>query len=550
MRKAFGFGLGSLAVLMGAWPAAASDGTERRLAVAEYRRRMEAGWIGQMVGVAWGAPTEFKWRDEIIPADRVPAWSDAWINAAFDQDDLYVELTFLEVLERHGLDVPIREAGIAFANSDYRLWCANRAGRNNLRLGIAPPDSGHPAFNPCPNDIDYQIEADYSGLIAPGLPQVAVDLGWIFGRLMNYGDGVYAGQFIGAMYAEAFFEREPRRIVEAALAAIPAGSDYAAMVRDLLAWHAEEPRNWEATWNKCQQKWRLGRDRGSNGGIDARINGAYVLMGLLYGESDPSQTIVISMRCGQDSDCNPSSAMGVLGVALGLDRLPAGWRAALERSRRFSHSAYTFDRLLDVCERLARQAVVRHGGRIETGAEGDVFVIRRRNPNPSPLLRSWDPDPPLGVTFSVEELDRMPYAAIQNPIRGWAIRDCGTDMEPGFRREWGGRRGVWVTHPRNRTAGCTLVREVTVPEVGARLVIEVGHHPKGDFELLVRVSGEEVVRTVVGDTTAIDGWLRRSVDLGRWAGRRVPIEVVNNPNNGANEAAYWHSLRIELGGRE
>ncbi len=537
-----------MAAAIAAWAVVTSATEERRLSVAEYRARMEAGWIGQMAGVAWGVPTEFRWKDELIPSDQVPAWSDPMINTAFDQDDLYVEMTFLGVLERLGCDVPIREAGIAFANSEYRLWCANRAGRNNLRLGIAPPDSGHPAFNRCPNDIDYQIEADYSGLIAPGLPQVAVDLGWVFGRLMNYGDGVYAGQFIGAMYAEAFFEQEPRRIVEAALEAIPAGSDYAAMVRDLLTWHAEEPRNWEAAWQRCQRKWRLGRERGSNGGIDARINGAYVLLGLLYGEGDPVNTIRIAMRCGQDSDCNPSSAMGVLGVALGLDRLPAGWRIALDRTRTFSHTPYTFDRLLDVCERLARQAVVRHGGRVEAGPGGEWLVIPRRPPQPSPLLKSWEPDRPLGVTFSPDELGRIRFAAVDHPIQGWSVQNCGHDMEPGFRREWGGRRGVWVTHPFNRTTGCTLSREVLIPETGGRLVVEVGHHPKGDFELIVRVAGEEVVRTLVGEATAIEGWLSLTVDLRRWASRRVRIELVNFPNNWSNEAAYWDSVRVELNG--
>ncbi len=34
----------------------AEDGVEfRRLSVAEYRNRVAAGWIGQMVGVGWGA---------------------------------------------------------------------------------------------------------------------------------------------------------------------------------------------------------------------------------------------------------------------------------------------------------------------------------------------------------------------------------------------------------------------------------------------------------------------------------------------------------------
>lgn len=154
--------------------AAAAVAAERRISLSEYRDRMEAGWLGQMVGVAWGAPTEFKWKDAIIPAESVPAWSPEMVNNAFNQDDLYVEMTFLQTLQRYGLDVSIRQAGIDFANSEYRLGCANRAGRENLRKGIAPPDSGHPAFNRCPSDIDYQIEADYSGLIAPGLPQAAV----------------------------------------------------------------------------------------------------------------------------------------------------------------------------------------------------------------------------------------------------------------------------------------------------------------------------------------------------------------------------------------
>ena len=38
------------------------------------------------------------------------------------------------------------------------------------------------------------------------MPNVAIELGEKFGRLMNYGDGLYGGQFIGGMYAAAFFE--------------------------------------------------------------------------------------------------------------------------------------------------------------------------------------------------------------------------------------------------------------------------------------------------------------------------------------------------------
>ena len=154
--------------------------------------KMKAGWIGQMAGVGWGGPTEFKWKGEIIPAESMPEWSPELINQ-YEQDDIYVEMTFLRTLDLYGLDVNTRQAGIDFANSRYRLWHANRAGRDNLRSGIAPPWSGHPEFNKHADDIDYQIEADYAGLISPGMPQSAIQLGDTFGRLMNYGDGLFTG---------------------------------------------------------------------------------------------------------------------------------------------------------------------------------------------------------------------------------------------------------------------------------------------------------------------------------------------------------------------
>jgi hypothetical protein len=228
--------------------------SERRILVSEYRDKMMAGWIGQMAGVGWGAPTEFRFLGKTIPEDKVPEWKPEMVNV-FNQDDLYVEMTFLRSLEKYGFDVSIKQAGIDFANSGYMLWHANRAGRENLRSGIAPPNSGHPNFNKHADDIDYQIEADFSGLIAPGLPNTVIEIGEKFGRLMNYGDGLYGGQFVGALYAEAFFENDPIKLVKAALKCIPEGSQYSEAIRDVIKWHAEQPNDWEATWELINDKY-------------------------------------------------------------------------------------------------------------------------------------------------------------------------------------------------------------------------------------------------------------------------------------------------------
>lgn len=532
-----------------------SAGETRRLTVQEYRDKMKAGWVGQIAGVCWGAPTEFKWRDQIIPEKDMPAWKPSMINDAFGQDDLYVEMTFLRSLEEYGLDVSIRQAGIDFANSGYPLWCANDAGRRNLRKGIAPPDSSHPKFNRCPNDIDYQIEADYSGLIAPGLPNVAIALGENFGRLMNYGDGMYAGQFMGAMYAEAFFENDIIKVIQAGLKAIPADCQYAEMVRDIVAWYQADPNDWQHTWNLCQEKYRKNPayQKASNGGIDCKINGAYVLMGLLYGKHDLDQTILISCRGGMDSDCNPSSSAGVLFTTVGFSKLPDRFTKELDEKAIFSHTAYNFPKLIDVCEKLARQYILRAGGQIVTENGQEVFLIPVEQVKPSKLELSWAPGPIANSRFTPEEMAKIKYESTPESLKkateafalGWKIADCGTDMNPGLRTEWAGRKNVLATHPLDQETGCVLSRVVTVPAgKKTRLHLVVGHDPQGDFDLIVKANGKELLRTPVNPQTTREHWMTQDLDLSGYAGKDVKLELINAPSGWSYEAAYWAEIAI------
>ncbi len=537
----------------------------RRLPVKEYRDRMKAGWLGQMAGVAWGAPTEFKWKGDIIPADKMPKWVPETINGSFRQDDLYVDMTFLRTLEVYGLDVSIRQAGIDFANSGYPLWHANRAGREALRRGIAPPDSGHPEFNKHADDIDYQIEADFAGLVSPGLPNTVIALGEKFGRIMNYGDGLYGGQFVGGMYAEAFFEKDPIKLVEAGLRCIPEGSQYAECVRDVLAWYRDKPEDWEATWRRINEKYhknpayrRASCDKGDFN-IDAKINGAYIVLGLLYGKGDLDQSIIISTRAGQDSDCNPSSAAGVLFTTLGFSKVPDRFKEKLDEEKYWIHTSYNFPKLIDACEKVARQAVVKAGGKIEKDGSGEeMFVLPIEKPVPGKLEQCWEPGPIAGSKFTAEEMAQIKppkegprkstrvdlNEALSKFAPGWMIRDCGADMSPGIRDELG-KKNVLVTHPLSETMPCVLGRRVDIlPDKKTTLHLVVGHHPDGDWVL--RVSADrQLVHKVIGKESAPDGWTSIDVDLSEYAGRIVTLQLTNEANGWSYEAAYWAKIEIE-----
>jgi len=400
---------------------------ERKLYVEEFRDRMAGAWIGQSVGVAYGAPTEFRKKGELVTDDLVPAWKPERVNNTFQQDDLYVEMSFLETLEKRGVDVGAREAGIDFANSRYRLWCANANARDNLRRGIAAPDSSHPKNHRTTDDIDYQIEADFSGILSPGMPSRVLRFGQTFGRIMNYGDGLYAGDFIGGMYAAAYFEKDRVKTVEAGLACIPAESCYAEMVRDMLAWYRADPNDWKVAWKKAVGKYginsgpRMGKV--SFFAIDVKINGAMVLLGYLWGEGDVFRTMDISTRGGYDSDCNPSSALGVLGVQLGLKGFGSEYVSKLDKKATWEFTSYTWDKLLASCEKLTREIVVKEGGKIEKDEKGEYFLIPEKPAEPGPVLFSAKPGPGGDARLTEEE---------QSLVRFLPCEGQGTPSRPKF----------------------------------------------------------------------------------------------------------------------
>ena len=283
--------------------------------------KIKGGWAGQTIGVVYGGPTEFRYRSAMIQ-DYVPiTYSDGCIKNYFDHapglfDDIYMDLTFVEVFDRLGMDAPIDSFAHAFAYADYPLWHANQAARYNIVNGIMPPESGHWLHNPHADDIDYQIEADFAGLMTPGMPNAASEISDKIGHIMNYGDGWYGGVYVGAMYSLAFLSEDVNFVVEEALKTIPAESRFYKCISDVIRWHKQYPDDWKQTWAECEKKWN--QDIGCPEGtlqpynIDAVINSAYVVMGLLYGEGNFYKTIDISTRCGQDSDCNPATAGGIL----------------------------------------------------------------------------------------------------------------------------------------------------------------------------------------------------------------------------------------------
>ena len=73
-----------------------------RITIEELRDKIAGGWAGQMIGVSFGGPTEFRHRESIIPESELPEWDPEMVRGSIRQDDLYVDMTFAQVLDDQG----------------------------------------------------------------------------------------------------------------------------------------------------------------------------------------------------------------------------------------------------------------------------------------------------------------------------------------------------------------------------------------------------------------------------------------------------------------
>ena len=363
----------------------------------ELEDKIRGGWFGQTIGCTYGGPTEFKYKGSIIN-DEIPIpWYDNYIYDTFIEDpglydDVYMDLTFLDVMAQNGLDAPVELYATTFANADYKLWHANQAARYNILNGIMPPESGHWMHNPHADDIDFQIEADFIGMITPGMVNTGSAISDPIGHILNYGDGWYGGVFIGAMYSLAFVCDDIPTVVSEALKTIPEGTKFHSTISDVIKYHKMYPDDWHKAWFEIQQAHN--NDVGCPEGvwncfnIDACINAAHVVMGLLYGEGDFGRTMDISTRCGDDSDCNPASAAGILGVMYGYSAIPEEWKGGVAKiaDMPFPYSTLSLNTLCEKNVELIKAVLDRNGGRYDE----DSFTCPVQKPEPVRYEQSFE----------------------------------------------------------------------------------------------------------------------------------------------------------------
>lgn len=295
----------------------------------KYIEQIYAGWLAKIIGIRLGAPIEGWTYEKIRELYGEP---DGYLIDYQDfaaDDDSNGPLFFLRALEdsRSGYSIQAQDVAEALLNyapyeHGFFWWggygtATEHTAYLNLRNSIPAPLSGSIAQNgsTMAEQIGGQIFIDTWGLVTPGNPDLAAQYAQKAASVTHGGNGIYGGIFIAVCISYAFVENEIEKIIEKGLSYIPEDCEYARAVRAVKRFYHAHPGDWRVCFQYVHDNWGYSKYPGNCHIIP---NAAVIILALLYGEGDFSDTLNICNMCGWDTDCNVGNLATIMGVRGGL----------------------------------------------------------------------------------------------------------------------------------------------------------------------------------------------------------------------------------------
>lgn len=269
-----------------------------------YLDKVYGCWLGKCISGNIGAP--YEGMKQILNFEYSPAFLDEFLP----NDDLDLQVIWLEVLEKYGVHFTSQHLAEAFSNQ-----CSYAPGeyayfKKNFQKGIYPPLSGE--FN---NKYYFEgmgspIRSEIWACISAGNPSLAAELAKKDAVLDHFGNSVYGEQFLAALEAMAFFENDPGKLIRDARAYIPEESKLSQLISDVVAWCSEH-NDFKFIRSLILKKY------GHPDCTNLYQNMGIIVMALLLGQNDIIRTTMLAVNCGYDTDCTAATVGAVLGIING-----------------------------------------------------------------------------------------------------------------------------------------------------------------------------------------------------------------------------------------
>lgn len=343
--------------------------TDLRLDKDAYQKKLQGFWLGQCIGNWTGLVTEmdkignvgpiktgaFYTREDWGTPDQPNIWSAGVasdLSTTIDfvlrdtsqiwgaDDDTDIEYMYLYLLHSLGTThlsgAQIRAGWLSHIHEKEEnfLWVSNQRAFDLMLEGVLPPNTSNPDLNEHTEMIDAQLTTEIFGLLAPGRPDIALDLAKLPIQTTARHEAEEIARFYVVMHALAAHQLHPTDVksyvhnlaLEARKFLQP--KRYPARMFDFVWAMYQQDFTWEETRDSIYQRYQVQQQDGyniteqnlhCNGCFAAGINYAASLVSLFYGEGDLKETLKIGTLAGWDSD-NPTATWGgLLGFIYGID---------------------------------------------------------------------------------------------------------------------------------------------------------------------------------------------------------------------------------------
>ncbi len=556
-------------------PSVVSGGSERSifLSMDEYLDRCEAVWTAQMVGHFFGVkPFEHhqaavKWVSDYHEDIRRRIKDNG--GAGYVDDDWYYEMANLRALEEHGPDMTLEELGKRWVENNVGVWGSSGLARKNLIKGVPTKWAGHPKYNRVWFTMGAQNRCDLYGMLLPGLPNTAARISRRLGHINSYAEGTDGGVLMAAMIAMAFYEQNPRVILEKAVDVLDPQAPHRKCL-ELVISKAKDGCSAKECSDAVMDRFSPVYPA-TNGAVQ---NFGMVAVALWFGDGDFMKTLNAAVQAADytDADCNAACAAVVIAAMHGMEIIPERLVDAFGgRTKGKSIGPVKLTPPVDTTTRQLAEKTVAMGlkmmehwsgaARADNGIRIPMETHIKTQPlelfNPNNFVKYWNPDWKLvGAGYGT------PGGGFRG-IRGGTFYDAEDN--------------VLATYPKNEIRNCYLIRRVNLDEDPV-LELLVGADPGRAWTLEIYVDNTAILESeqVIDGGEPLDWkdsdgrlpWFlphyfpspqddyERSkanrkyhtikADLSKWADQNVTIRLYMVPIvwNRYSGNAYWKTLDV------
>ena len=109
----------------------------------ELLDKVKGGWAGQVIGCTFGGPTEFRYQGAMIQDYQAIPWDDSLVAMRFEKspglyDDVYMDLTFVDVMAREGIDAPAAFWGPCLGTMGFPRFGEIRSSPSKISPSLTP----------------------------------------------------------------------------------------------------------------------------------------------------------------------------------------------------------------------------------------------------------------------------------------------------------------------------------------------------------------------------------------------------------------------------